>query len=98
MCERYKVVFFKQKTAYDMRISYWSSDVCSSDLRVGEQGAVQLRCVADLLGQAEPDLLERRPLRRVEFVARPVSINGRVAEFERAHAIEPAPDLARQRG
>src|SRR3546814_17604142 len=26
------VVFFKQKTAYDMRISDWSSDVCSSDL------------------------------------------------------------------
>src|SRR3546814_5900146 len=24
--------FFKQKTAYDMRISDWSSDVCSSDL------------------------------------------------------------------
>src|SRR3546814_1258594 len=23
---------FKQKTAYEMRISYWSSDVCSSDL------------------------------------------------------------------
>src|SRR3546814_2772727 len=27
--------FFKQKTAYEMRISDWSSDVCSSDLRVG---------------------------------------------------------------
>src|SRR3546814_9281998 len=27
------VFFFKQKTAYDMRISDWSSDVCSSDLR-----------------------------------------------------------------
>src|SRR3546814_4670719 len=27
--------FFKQKTAYEMRISDWSSDVCSSDL-VGE--------------------------------------------------------------
>src|SRR3546814_4488727 len=26
--------FFKQKTAYDMRISDWSSDVCSSDLVV----------------------------------------------------------------
>src|SRR3546814_3374915 len=26
--------FFKQKTAYEMRISDWSSDVCSSDLRV----------------------------------------------------------------
>src|SRR3546814_10401418 len=25
--------FFKQKTAYYMRSSYWSSDVCSSDLR-----------------------------------------------------------------
>src|SRR3546814_4601165 len=26
------VCFFKQKTAYEMRISDWSSDVCSSDL------------------------------------------------------------------
>src|SRR3546814_6878056 len=25
-------VFFKQKTAYELRISDWSSDVCSSDL------------------------------------------------------------------
>src|SRR3546814_16974273 len=30
MCMR--VFFFKQKTAYEMRISDWSSDVCSSDL------------------------------------------------------------------
>src|SRR3546814_4595978 len=28
----YYVFFFKQKTAYEMRISDWSSDVCSSDL------------------------------------------------------------------
>src|SRR3546814_7046489 len=28
------VLFFKQKTAYEMRISDWSSDVCSSDLPV----------------------------------------------------------------
>src|SRR3546814_20521246 len=27
--------FFKQKTAYEMRISDWSSDVCSSDLAAG---------------------------------------------------------------
>src|SRR3546814_17004780 len=27
-----RVVFVKQKTAYEMRISDWSSDVCSSDL------------------------------------------------------------------
>src|SRR3546814_1061881 len=28
--------FFKQKTAYEMRISDWSSDVCSSDLSGGD--------------------------------------------------------------
>src|SRR3546814_4735049 len=38
--------FFKQKTAYEMRISDWSSDVCSSDLEAGSRrdrgaGAVQ---------------------------------------------------------
>src|SRR3546814_3678552 len=33
------VFFFKQKTAYEMRISDWSSDVCSSDLRHGVGGA-----------------------------------------------------------
>src|SRR3546814_19976122 len=44
--------FFKQKTAYEMRISDWSSDVCSSDLvvhfgalrgRFGGAGADRLR-------------------------------------------------------
>src|SRR3546814_2264113 len=29
---QFRVVIFKQKTAYDRRISDWSSDVCSSDL------------------------------------------------------------------
>src|SRR3546814_4882752 len=32
MCMCLSFVFFKQKTAYEMRISDWSSDVCSSDL------------------------------------------------------------------
>src|SRR3546814_9151096 len=31
-----QVFFFKQKTAYEMRISDWSSDVCSSDLQTLE--------------------------------------------------------------
>src|SRR3546814_13298727 len=30
--------FFKQKTAYEMRISDWSSDVCSSDLPFAQDG------------------------------------------------------------
>src|SRR3546814_17584631 len=33
-------VFFKQKTAYYMRISDWSSDVCSSDLSAGFAAAL----------------------------------------------------------
>src|SRR3546814_18947059 len=32
MCVEFVFFFFKQKTAYEMRISDWSSDVCSSDL------------------------------------------------------------------
>src|SRR3546814_13631609 len=40
ICDVYCVLFFffKQKTAYEMRISDWSSDVCSSDL--GQVGSV----------------------------------------------------------
>src|SRR3546814_1082523 len=34
------VFFFKQKTAYEMRISDWSSDVCSSDLAQPEDEGV----------------------------------------------------------
>src|SRR3546814_1951639 len=42
---------FKQKTAYEMRISYWSSDVCSSDLRTqlsGQLGGPNSRIEARL--------------------------------------------------
>src|SRR3546814_15694478 len=37
--------FFKQKTAYEMRISDWSSDVCSSDLGGGGAIAALSRCL-----------------------------------------------------
>src|SRR3546814_17689261 len=39
--------FFKQKTAYEMRISDWSSDVCSSDLDDEQPGSDQ-RVTEDL--------------------------------------------------
>src|SRR3546814_2383101 len=42
------IFFFKQKTAYEMRISDWSSDVCSSDLEI----------VAYLKTQGAPQYLE----------------------------------------
>src|SRR3546814_8954403 len=35
------VLFFKQKTAYEMRISDWSADVSSSDLYIGDEGPRQ---------------------------------------------------------
>src|SRR3546814_2032564 len=35
-----EVFFFKQKTAYEMRISDWSSDVCSSDLKPARRGLI----------------------------------------------------------
>src|SRR3546814_9344568 len=44
------VCFFKQKTAYEMRISDWSSDVCSSDLMI----AMALANEPDLLIADEP--------------------------------------------
>src|SRR3546814_1793301 len=40
--------FFKQKTAYEMRISDWSSDVCSSDLPVGRLPVHQM-CVRKIV-------------------------------------------------
>src|SRR3546814_12154821 len=39
--------FFKQKTAYEMRISDWSSDVCSSDLEAVEAAAAHERHLVD---------------------------------------------------
>src|SRR3546814_9173480 len=55
MCTWLLFFFFKQKTAYEMVISDWSSDVCSSDLRSrggwqdGRRGGAPLRC-----GRREP--------------------------------------------
>src|SRR3546814_2051542 len=46
--------FFKQKTAYELRISDWSSDVCSSDLRDAQAVAESdrmFRTLADTMPQ-----------------------------------------------
>src|SRR3546814_10303620 len=53
----YFFFFFKQKTAYEMRISDWSSDVCSSDLlRLASLHLGHALAQADLQGEA--DLLQ----------------------------------------
>src|SRR3546814_7152965 len=57
------IFLFKQKTAYEMLISDWSSDVCSSDLGAVRlaQGAVDV--VAEL-GRLEQKLRARLPVLR----------------------------------
>src|SRR3546814_20459122 len=60
--------FVKQKTAYEMLISDWSSDVCSSDLPV----LIQLRCPNEA-----PDLPHRQGRRPVR--AQPPADAGRAA-------------------
>src|SRR3546814_10138885 len=42
--------FFKQKTAYEMRISDWSSDVCSSDLQRALAAIDEIEQQADIAG------------------------------------------------
>src|SRR3546814_8763690 len=41
--QNFVLFVFKQKTAYEMRISDWSSDVCSSDLRAGRKARARHR-------------------------------------------------------
>src|SRR3546814_17449709 len=60
------VFFFKQKTAYEMRISDWSSDVCSSDLdavRLRDQLQLAGRDLGKLAGRTE---LDERHARTIE--------------------------------
>src|SRR3546814_9860654 len=65
--------FFKQKTAYELRISDWSSDVCSSDLLPQLPGAPPLSRIDTLLHQSlavtrqlQIDTLLRDESRRVD--------------------------------
>src|SRR3546814_11239192 len=69
--------FFKQKTAYEMRISDWSSDVCSSDL-IGTQRRVEafrggvLEHHIAVVAWAQPRPIERRARVSIEAVDRQI--------------------------
>src|SRR3546814_10043872 len=58
--------FFKQKTAYEMRISDWSSDVCSSDLRRRQQEELR-RQEEERLARIEKERQEREERQRREL-------------------------------
>src|SRR3546814_6953220 len=62
--------FFKQKTAYELRSSDWSSDVCSSDLRRSGGGrAVRADDAGDAEGAGAGDLSDPGRLRPGELGA-----------------------------
>src|SRR3546814_9583942 len=84
--------FFKQKTAYEMRISDWSSDVCSSDLL----GQAASQCAAEAhfptAGQRKPD----RWGDRVTFDARRIEITARRCRggrHQRTRGFTPTPTI-----
>src|SRR3546814_5060622 len=82
----YTFFFFKQKTAYEMRISDWSSDVCSSDLEPIDPDLVKLLIDAynaakrDERGFVSLNDLGRRAGNRSSFDARSYGFS-RLAEL-----------------
>src|SRR3546814_5645113 len=81
--------FFKQKTAYEMRISDWSSDVCSSDLlitaRLDPQRILRIRCLYLGQGVAISDPIERFGLRLVRHAQTTADIDERHATDRLGH-------------
>src|SRR3546814_219639 len=100
------IVFFfvKQKTSYEMRISDWSSDVCSSDLRVttvvepefgvgGRQALVKLRLRSGRVlrhRQEEPKGEPTSPLSTVELEAKFFATAGMVLDRTQAERLDRA--------
>src|SRR3546814_6079069 len=102
--------FFKQKTAYEMRISDWSSDVCSSDLILRMNGDTPLPRGQNtrqrrILGHqkiagrgAHEDLDPRRARQAFQF-RKLLRIRGGRADIEgmiAPHAMMAAPDFVLQ--
>src|SRR3546814_570690 len=92
----FQVVFFvEQKTAYEMRIRDWRSDVCSSDLnaaaRSGSGPAVCLECRVRPTGSGVPTLRSRDTSRR--FLSR-VRISLLSNDLPRRELIVPVRDHA----
>src|SRR3546814_1149952 len=93
MCVSSDLYFFffcKQKTAYEMRISDWSSDVCSSDLQnlppllqrhlVGHRGAGDARTVDQAMHGSETRLRPLDHVRRKGGIGH-IAGQGEVAPF-----------------
>src|SRR3546814_3684511 len=82
--------FFKQKTAYEMRISDWSSDVCSSDLMANTKSAK--KAVRQTAGRTERN---RARISRVRGFVR--KVEEAIASGDKASAEEIGRASCRER-
>src|SRR3546814_13540731 len=84
--------YFKQKTAYDMRISDWSSDVCSSDL---------VRLILDAARRHQHQLVDALRMRQrkteCDRAAQRIADQCVVADTDRIERLLHALDEERQR-
>src|SRR3546814_20164146 len=78
--------FFKQKTAYEMRISDWSSDVCSSDLARAQGHAAVAACGSAGIGKRTA---RQHNVRRI--AARRADAAGETTVDQRVHRQRSAP-------
>src|SRR3546814_5750427 len=76
------VFFFKQKTAYEMRISDWSSDVCSSDLPrpAADEARVILQVLAPDDSEHGVEVVIARRIQHHESVRGAIAVAGRDAK------------------
>src|SRR3546814_2203233 len=77
--------FFKQKTAYEMRISDWSSDVCSSDLAAAGTGLGQAGLLIGFIDGVDLSLRWRL----IEEFACPGEVLGAAAVGEESVVADP---------
>src|SRR3546814_7095642 len=69
-------LFFKQKTAYEMRISDWSSDVCSSDLRLDRVIDAAVRDLDHLVGRGRRQRID--DMRRAQLLRQRALVRNRI--------------------
>src|SRR3546814_2138559 len=93
--------FFKQKTAYEMRISDWSSDVCSSDLERSAVDDQPCRNIKDPVGFDQPVLRQCAPARnKIDDPGREAQRGGkfhRAVELDAFGLDSPAFEMAADR-
>src|SRR3546814_3548612 len=89
--------FFKQKTAYEMRISDWSSDVCSSDLKIAavdQHGTTEILLDHRPQDEADEDRRELEAQQTQDIADQPEQQDDADIEGAGANAVDADADQA----